>query len=45
MHCWEKTLVLLRAWERNVQVEASSKVKELCPNLAEGPMVGSQWPA
>ena len=36
--CWEKTL-LLRAWERKVQVEASSKVKQLFPNLADVPMV------
>ena len=38
MHCWEKTL-LLRAWERKVQVEASSKVKELFPNMAHVPTV------
>ena len=38
VHCWEKTL-LMRAWERKVQVEASSKVKELFHKLAEVPMV------
>ena len=38
VHCWEKTL-LLRAWERKVQVEASSKVKELFPNMAHVPTV------
>ena len=32
-HCWEKT-ELLRAWERSVQVEASTKVCELFPKLA-----------
>jgi len=31
-HCWEKT-ELLRAWEHNVQVEASGKAKELFANL------------
>ena len=32
VHCWERTQ-LLRAWERTVQVEATSKAKEIFPNL------------
>ena len=28
VHCWERTQ-LLRAWERTVQVEATSKAKEM----------------
>ena len=37
-HCWEKT-ELLRAWEREVQVEATSRVKELFPNLPPLPQL------
>ena len=33
IHCWETTQ-LLKAWDRCVQAEAMSKVKELFPNLA-----------
>jgi molybdopterin-guanine dinucleotide biosynthesis protein A len=32
VHCWEST-ELLRAWERAVQVEASTKVAALFPNI------------
>jgi hypothetical protein len=38
VHCWAQTK-LLQAWERTVQAEASMKVKELFPNLAEVPAV------
>ena len=31
-HCWEQTQ-LLCAWERAVQAEAASKVRELFPNM------------
>ena len=37
-HCWEQT-GLLKAWSRPVQLEASGKVKELFPNLADVPAV------
>jgi hypothetical protein len=37
-HCWSETQ-LLRAWERPVQVEASSKVKELFPNMPRAEVV------
>ena len=33
IHCWKETQ-LLRAWERSVQVEATSKLAELFPNMA-----------
>ena len=42
-HCWENTQ-LLRAWERAVQVEASGKVKDLFPNLANIPTVDITTP-
>ena len=38
MHCWKKT-DLLKAWERPAQLEASAKIKELFPNLADVPVV------
>ena len=38
MSHWEQT-ELLKAWERPVQVEASGKVKELFPNIADVPAI------
>lgn len=37
-YCWEQT-GLLKAWDRPVQAEASGKVKDLFPNLADTPTV------
>jgi hypothetical protein len=36
--CWEMT-DLLKAWDRPAQLEASAKIKELFPNLADVPVV------
>ena len=33
VHCWKETK-LLRAWEREVQMEAVDKIKELFPKLS-----------
>ena len=38
LHCWEETQ-LLRAWERIVQIEASSRAKEIFPNLVTAQLV------
>ena len=37
-HCWEAT-ELLQAWEHDVQVEASSKARQLFPNLPPLPQL------
>ena len=38
LHCWEETQ-LLRAWERIVQIEASSRAKEIFPKLVTAQLV------